>query len=145
MLFDKEEDSFEDEHADIDFIGRAPNIGEDDGLKDDSILDGFSEENCILADETDLNLRNSVMKDLGHINLIKTQLETQFGKVTYNNIARIVKGKTQATLFSYDQNMLMRLIHEQLAAKVEAEVMNNIYSKIPEFYCIVYSEMILQK
>lgn len=130
-------------NRDEDFINRNKNlIADDDGIKDEDFLDGFSAEDFILKDEETM-LRNSIKQDISILNEIKSQLEKELGKNVFREVYRVVKEKSQTQQFSYDICELTYHIFNELP-EFKQEILNLACNKIPEFYSLIYTES-LQK
>lgn len=141
----EEVDSFED-FPDKDFIqrNRALIPESDDGIIDDKLINGFSENDLALPDEETV-LVNTIKKDINIINSHKTNLESEFGKELYKEIYKIIKNNTQTNVISYDINTLTKLIYNEFNNKISSEVLNCACNKIPEFYTIIFSESNLNR
>lgn len=137
----KDQDSFEEDYEDNDFIDRTKKAisNEKENEVKDNFIAGFTEEDFILEDE-EISLQKSIKEDLFQINLLKTQLESLFGKQVYLDVYKIVKQNTQTQTFSYDILTLTKAIYGELVGKYNKDLLNDVSNKIPEFYSIVFSE-----
>ena len=77
---------------------------------------------------------------MAQLNLVKSQLESQFGKALYQEVYKIIKNNSQSQTFSYDLLSLTKLIYTELLGKYKKNELNDASNKIPEFYSLVFAE-----
>lgn len=110
----------------------------DDGIRDGQFED---EDNGIGLQETDENtMRNDIKKDYSLIETLRIKLEKDLGTNIVREVYRIVDQNTPVSCFSYDTDLLSRIISKELGKEFKDLLVKESIKRIPEFYSIVFAE-----